>query len=191
MAYTNVLQIRHEGKSVLYAGAGVLRSDGDANYGFKALKNAPARLAEVPELERDPALHDLVAAINHSTTGLFSVGCVSGPVEEVSGHRMMGYVEIALNSKDAAADAASYFPIFFHFDRMLNENRYDDDVHFHWELMGAHFIEAQLGGFTVTVTINTGWFETPEAARAVWGDALQGLAHLLSSVPASPGRNFY
>ena len=117
--YRNILVMAHKSKGIPYWGSGKPRSDGDMNYGFQDLKGQPELLDDVPELQTDAALRSLMAAISGRGIGLFSVGCLSAMIHDEHGHRMTGYVEFALNSARAAADAASYFPIFFHFDRHL------------------------------------------------------------------------
>jgi len=190
MKYTNGLQINHSGKGIPYGGVGKLRPDGDANYGFKNLKTCPEQIADVPELQRDPALRELVRTINAPETGLLSVGCVSGPVEDTQGHRMSGYVEFAFNEAELIADATNYFQVFFHFDRWLNEAN-PHDIHFHWELMGATFLEAGASGFTATVTVNTGYVESHQAAGAAWQSALGLFGDFLKTLPPCHGRPLY
>lgn len=191
MRYTNRLEISPAGKAVPYGGTGELRDDGDANYGFKDLKGSPQLQAGVPELQRDPALRHLVATINAPHTGLFSVGCVSAAVEEEGRHRMSGYVEFALNSDEAAADAGSYFPAFFHFDRALRSVGFDEGFHFGWELMEARFVQAEVDGFTATVYLNTDFHSSAKDARETWDVSLAFLAQFLASIPPMTGAALY
>jgi hypothetical protein len=118
--FQNFLSINHKPKPVPYGGMGIVRDDGDANFGFKCLKGALHLADEVPELQRDPAMKRLAISVNDPSTGLLSIGCVSGPVVEDHGNRYSGYFEFAFNSKSGISDAQHYFPAFFHFDRMLN-----------------------------------------------------------------------
>lgn len=192
ITYTNYLSIRHRGKPIPYGGDGVLREDGDANYGFKYVKGDETGLRAIPELAKDPALLDLALAINSSQTGLFTVGCVSGPVEDDRGHRDSGYIEFAINSKSAIADAQSYFPIFFHFDRFLHEEMFSASCHFNWELEGGTFTECgNTSGFTCAIFINTGYSSTREEASQVWTESLAALAYFLQSVPAEQSDFIY
>lgn len=70
--------------------------------------------------------------------------------------------------------------------------RFDEEVYFHWELMGADFREAQASGFTAAVTVNTGYFGSADVARADrLGSALGLLATYLYSVPPQHGRPLY
>lgn len=186
-SYSNVLQISQEGKGIPYAGTGEIRDDGDANYGFKNLKGRLDLLADVPELARDEALRDLVASLNAAGSAFGSVGCVSALVDEGEGHRVSGYVEFAFDSVEKVADAGNYFPIFFHFDRALHVTRFDDDVHYHWELMGATFRHTGTLGFTVSVTVNTGWHSSAQEAGIAWANGLDFLGSCLRQVTPDGG----
>jgi hypothetical protein len=181
--YTNQLSLNHEPKGVPYGGLGEIRGDGDANYGFKDIKGNNALLLEIPELKRDHGLMSLVHAINAPHTGLFSVGCVSGPVEDEYGFRHTGYVEFSVNSVSAIADAGNYFPLFFHFDRMLNEGKFSGKVAFDWELQPVIFIDANADGFTCSITVNTHYSKTKEEAEAAWLEAIGVLEYFLGSIP--------
>jgi len=182
--YSNYLTIRHRGKGIPYGGNGEIREDGDANYGFKYVKGNETALRQIPELARDPALLQLALAINASTTGLFTVGCVSGPVDDDRGHRDSGYMEFSINSRSAIANAQNYFPIFFHFDRFLHEAEFSAPTSFNWELEGATFLERdQSAGFTCSITINTHYSPTREEATHLWAESLEALGYFLQSVP--------
>lgn len=190
--YSNVLQINQGGKGIPYGGIGQIREDGEANYGFKNLKGSPERIAEVPELQDDDALRDLIVSLNQPESAFATIGCVSGPVHEQQGHRVSGYVEFAFNSVEAVADAASYFPIFFHFDRALHSLKFDDQVHFHWELMAATFVFlVEARGFTMTVTVNTGWYADEAGATLAWQNGLNFLAKYLTQVPRAEGPSLF
>ncbi|HEV2540101.1 MAG TPA: hypothetical protein VGU03_10375 [Frateuria sp.] len=182
--YANFLSIRQRGKGIPYGGAGHPRADGDANHGFRFAKGKPEVLDWIPELKRDRALDRLVRAINAPASGLFTVGCVSGKDEGEHGVRYSGYVEFAFNSRSVVADAASYFPVFFHFCRSLHEGQFQERVQFNWELEGATFLEADhMIGFTCSVIINTPFDPDPQAARDAWEASLEWLGSYLGSVP--------
>ncbi len=189
--YSNVLQINQGGKGIPYGGTGQIREDGDANYGFKNLKGSPERIPEIPELEDDEALRDLVVSLNLPESAFATVGCVSGRVKEQQGYRVSGYVEFAFDSVEAVADAASYFPVFFHFDRVLHSMTFDDEVHFHWELMGATFLLVRARGFTTTITVNTGWYANEAGATLAWKKGLNFLENYLSQVPPAEGAQLF
>lgn len=185
--HTNVLIIDQSGKGIPYGGTGELRPDGNANYGFKNLKGHPERIATIPELEADDALRDIVTSINLPGSAFATVGSGSWPVDEDEGNRVTGYVEFAFNSAVQAADAGSYFPVFFHFDRALHTLKFVDRVHFRWELMGARFVMLQISGFTVSVTINTDFYPSIDEARAAWRSGLDFLMNYLTHVPPAGG----
>ncbi|AZO69955.1 hypothetical protein [Mesorhizobium sp. M1D.F.Ca.ET.043.01.1.1] len=190
--YINELSIDHRPKGIPY-GPGV-RDDGTENFGFKNLKGELHRLSEIPELAEDPALFDLVSKINKPETGLLTIGCVSGPViKDDRGFHFSGYVEFAFNDADKIADAAHYFPVFFHWDRGLDGDKFSQRVRFDWRLKPAHFADANVGGFTAIIVINTAFLETEAAARIAWNTALDWLGDYLASVPdeAAPGRRLY
>lgn len=183
-SYSNWLQISQDYKGIPYGGDGVVREDGDANYGFTNLKGHPDRIDSIPELARDEALRDLVTMLNDDSSAFGTVGCVSAPVTEEQGHRVSGYVEFAFDSAETISDAGSYFPIFFHFDKALHTLEFGDKVHYHWELMGAIFRHTDAGGYTMTVTVNTGWYDTPDNAAIAWANGLDFLGMVLRQVPA-------
>ncbi len=182
--YTNQLSLNHKHKGVPYSGSGDIREDGDANYGFKDIKGDNALLLEIPELKRDRGLMSLVQAINAPHTGLFSVGCVSGPVEDELGYRHSGYVEFSVNSVSAIADARNYFPLFFHFDRMLHESSFSGKVTFDWELQPVTFFDANANGFTCSIIVNTHYSKTKEESEAAWVEALAVLEYFLGGIPS-------
>jgi hypothetical protein len=186
-SYTNQLSMNHKYKGIPYGGWGEIREDGDANYGFKDIKGNNALLLEIPELKRDRALMSLVQAINASSTGLFSIGCVSGAVEDQYGFRNSGYVEFSINSVSAIADAGNYFPLFFHFDRMLRENSFSGKVAYNWELQPATFIDAKASGFTCSIIVNTHYSQTKSDAEVAWTEALGILGYYLGSIPREHG----
>lgn len=186
-SYTNALQIAQGGKGIPYGGSGDVRADGDANYGFKNLKGKQERCVEIPELACDEPLCDLVTSLNEAQSAFATVGCVSAPVEDEQGHRVSGYIEFAFDSSEKVADAGSYFPVFFHFDRALRLMKFDDKVHFHWELMGASFRLTDTEGFTMAVTVNTGWYPSADEAGLAWANGLDFLGRYLQQVPHDGG----
>ena len=191
MTYQSFLSIRHDGKGIPYGGLGEPRDDGGANFGFQDLKSKPEAIATVPELQKDTDLRSLVDAINHHDTGLFSVGCDSGEVSEQQGFRRTGYIEFSINSKSHVQDAANYFPIFFHFDRLLANTKFSHRVQFNWELQSAAFIDSNTAGYTCTVFVNTYVCADSIAVGQSWSAALAALAQLLSAVPPYDGEPIY
>jgi len=181
--YMNQLSLNYKHKGIPYGGFGESRDDGDANYGFKDLKGNNSLIPEIPELKRDLSLMNLVRAIDAPQTGLLSIGCVSGDIEDEQGFRNTGYVEISINSVSAITDAKNYFPLFFHFDRLLNSNNFSVKVHFDWELQPATFIDAKASGFTCTIIVNTHYSKTKLEAEASWSESLGVLGFFLGSVP--------
>lgn len=181
--YSNTLELNHRPKDIPYGGTGELREDGDANYGFKYIKGNEQLLLQIPELQRDAALFELVRAINDPVTGLFTIGCVSDSVEDSNGFRRSGYVEFAINSASSIADASNYFPVFFHFDRGLHQSQFPVAVAFAWELQPCTFTAAGASGFTCSIIINTHHSQNREEAWSAWSNSLAMLASYLKSVP--------
>ncbi|MHB1094505.1 hypothetical protein [Thiobacillus sp.] len=92
-------------------------------------------------------------------------------------------MEFSVNSVSAIADARNYFPLFFHFDRMLNEGEFSGKVAFDWELQPVTFIDANANGFTCSVTVNTHYSKEKEEAEAAWLEAIGVLEYFLGSIP--------
>lgn len=188
--HSNYLSIRHRGKAIPYGGDGVLREDGHANHGFRYVKGDDSALRSIPELSDDPDLLELALAINAPQTGLFSIGCVSGQEHDDRGYRHHGYMEFAINSRSAIADAKNYFPIFFRFDRFLNDAGFSAPTAFNWDLEDATFSECDDStGFTCSIFINTDYSQTRTSATHIWSESLGALGYFLQSVP--PERRDY
>jgi len=184
LPYSNILSIRRRGKPIPYGGVGEVREDGHANYGFRDLKGDQEAHAHVPELQSDVALSRLVQSINLPHTGLFTVGCVSGHVDENHGFRDQGYVEFGINSMASIADARNYFSVFFHFDDGLKQTGFSGRFAFEWQLEGATFIEREgVAGFTCTVFLNSHFHASRAEANQAWSTALELLGGYLQSVP--------
>lgn len=185
MSYQNVLAISHRGKGIPYGGFGEVREDGDANYGFVCLKGALEKLDDIPELARDDALKKLVAVINAPESSLFSVGCASTPVSNERGHRYTGYIEFAMNSKQDVAVAQSYFNSFFFFEQFLKNKEVERPIQYYWEIMPAHFLDTDTDGFSCSITVNTNFEATKEAADKFWVYALSLLTEFLPHVTSN------
>jgi hypothetical protein len=185
--YRNYLSLNHEHKTVPYGGRGELREDGDANYGFRDVKGDNSLLHEIPELKRDPALMALVRAINVPQTGIFSIGCVSDSVEDKGRFRHSGYIEFSFNSASAITGAANYFPLFFDFERLLNDQGFMVRVEFNWELQSSTFIEKGISGYTCRIIMNTYYSETKLEAQEAWEETLDVLSKYLGSIPDDSG----
>jgi hypothetical protein len=181
--YSNTLEICFEGKGIPYGGPATIRPDGSANYGFKYVKGNEQMLLSIPELQKDPDLLELARKINAPESGLFSVGSVSGAVQDEHGWRDSGYMEFAINSRTRVQDATSYFPIFFHFSKLLKSCSFAIPFSYSWEIEPARFMVADTTGFTATVFLNSHYASTSETARQNWSDALGVLGFYLSQIP--------
>ncbi|MGH8500517.1 MAG: hypothetical protein ACRERV_17150 [Methylococcales bacterium] len=174
------MSIRFRGKGIPY-GAGD-RENGDRNHGFMNLKSDLALLLEVPELQTDVDLMQLMATINAPETGLFSVGCLSGSQTDGDRHWMTGYVEFAWNSISQSREVQNYFPVFFCFGRLLNDCQFAEPIRFHWQMEPAHFFESNSDGWTCSITITTRGFATIDEAKQCWAEGIHLLAEYLSSI---------
>lgn len=182
--YLNLLSVRQDPKAVPYAPAD--REGGARNHGFQDLKGRPERVGTVPEAIQEPALAELLRVLSAPACGLFSVGCVSGPVQDERGFRHTGYIEFALNHPLGVQDATNYFPLFFHFDERLSDGNFDHEIKFDWELQPAMFTDVEIGGFTCAVFINTAYAASAAEAYAHWRAAIDFLRDYLAATPQQP-----
>lgn len=183
-AFENYLCLSHKPKAIPYGGSGIVRADGDANFGYKCLKGALHHADDVPELQRDSAMKLLAIAVNGPTTGLLSIGCVSGQMQEDGRHRYSGYFEFAFNSQTGISDAQHYFPIFFHFDHLVSGTPNVRPVMYHWELQPCTFVDCgNASGYSCAISVNTHWVDSYETALEDWGQSLGYLQQLLQQVP--------
>ena len=179
--YQNFLSMGHIIKPVPYP-AGPHPDKG--NRGFKPLKGKTLTeiIAAVPEAAQDEALASILNDINSANSALFSIGCGSADVLEPSGGcRVWGYVEFAINDKQAALDRTAYFHIFVQFAALLSAH-FNQKVQFVWILQGARFKDAGVDGFSCWVDVNTHEHPNKEAARDCWNKSLEALRACLSGV---------
>ncbi len=191
--YLNALLMSPHGKCIPYVGNGLVREDGNANYGFKNLKIKPDLIETIPELAADGALKSLVRALN-AHSNFFSAGCFSQTVGECSqcgsrpenrreSHRCRGYIEFAFNCRSCVQDAHNYFTLFFQFDNFLREQPFSQSVKFDWQLEKAYFSDANIGGFSCAIFIRTANSSSLEAATLCWQRSLQTLTTFFTAVP--------
>ena len=189
--FLNVLEISSRKKTVPYPASEIPRLNGGTDHGFKNLKLHPELLDTVPELELDPALRKIMTAIDHPTTGLFSIACESRVIADERGSRLSGYLEFSLNCRDDAGDAGRYFRIFHDFDRRLRRECFEEAVSFQWVLCPTHFAEAGLDGFAAEVRVDTAYQPDPASAYESWRRALAVLEATLVAVPHGAGTPIY
>ncbi len=185
--YGCLLSVNWEGKGIPY---GRITRNSGVNHGFMDLKGHPELVASVPELESDHALRALVIAIRQPDCGLFSVGCLSHDISDERGYKVTGYIEFAINSRESVQDASSYFPLFFHFSRHLEETGFLELARFNWELQPASYGKG-IGGFSGTVVLNTARFPSTPEARTCWMNSLAALEECLGGFPIQPGEPIY
>jgi hypothetical protein len=189
--FLNLLELSPRKKTVPYPPVEAPKEDGGRDYGFKNLKLHPELLDQVPELEQDPALRKILAAIDQPTTGLFSIACESRMIADARGSRLSGYLEFALNCRDAAGDPGKYFRIFHDFDCRLRRESFPDAVSFQWVLCPTRFEEAELDGFAAEVRVETPYLPDPSAAYECWSRALAVLEATLAAIPRAAGLPIY
>ena len=187
MPYRNTVRLEEDEEAQVPYGA-ALRSDGSGNFGFKNLKLNPALAAEVPELHADPDLRALVLAINAPETGLFSLGCASEDIEELSGHRVSGYVAFAWNEIYAASSWRWYGSMFHNLKKLLEKTGFDQPFEFDWIIGRTAFCNRGVAhGWAATVRLNTDICDSREKARMVWARSLSALSTVLGAVPSRRG----
>jgi len=186
MNYLNDMTISHIAKAIPYD-AGAQRSDGAQNYGFMDLKMFPENIDQVAELKSDAALMHLVKAINSPETGLMTIGCSSVIIATREGYRKTGYVEVSFMTDQMVEDAQNCFPLFYHFSHALSEASFDQNMHFNWDVLPAQFVESDVFGFTMAITLNTRLCSGAEAAEEVWAVSANFLAAFLKTVPIMDG----
>ncbi|MDI1301005.1 MAG: hypothetical protein PSX71_03790 [bacterium] len=174
-----LLAIENRGKAVPYESE---KHKDSENYGFKALKGRMAEAEEVPEAKGFAEIISILKSINEEASPFFSVGCEKSFNKSKDGYWAKGYIEFSFNYKELIIDAVQYFPLFFHFHRYVEDFANSNSVQFLWELQPAHFIEADVDGFTVCVWITTGELKTLDAARALWLSAVKSLEGYLLTV---------
>lgn len=199
--YLNSLLMSPHGKCIPYVGNGLIREDGNANYGFKNLKIKPDLIETIPELAADGALKSLVRALNtHSnffSTGCFSqaagerLRCGSRPENQYKSHRCRGYIEFAFNCRSCVQDAHNYFTLFFQFDNFLREHQFSQSVKFDWQLEKAYFSNANIGGFSCAIFIRTANSPSSETATLCWQRSLQTLETFFTTVPSQSSIAIY
>jgi hypothetical protein len=172
--YQCVLEVMVGGKGIPYGKS--QRSDGSFNYGFLPLKGRVEQVSEITETHDDPALGDFLRLVNDNSTGFFTVGCVSGKVEDESGHRMSGYVEVSFNDRQLVGDACNYFKVFWKFVRSLQAQNFGERVQVCWEIIGATFLDAKCDGVTARIVVNTHYMPESAAAYECWKKTLAALS---------------
>lgn len=185
--WQNILYIDACGKTIPFH-----PPEGQVNgVGFVNLKGAPAALQAIPEAVQDSALATALAAINQTHTGVFSVGCHYATIAEKNVHRTTGYIEFAVNERQAVTQASTYFSLFFQFQNVLLQARYPHAVQFEWAIMPAVFIDAGVQGFTCAIKINTTGYPDPQSCHAAWVSTAALLGDFLASILPGEGQRIY
>jgi hypothetical protein len=173
------LTIRNRAKSIPYPEAN--RPEGSRNHGYKRLKGRPDLVSDIPEADWE-SIATALARLNGWNSAFFSVGCEKAVNKHNGEFWVRGYLEFAFNYIEAASDAAHYFPLFFHFHRLLQSTRVSK-CRFEFELEGAIFLDGPAEGYSVSVWIDTGIYKSELEAEQTWAQGLTLLADFLCAVP--------
>ncbi|MEA4834974.1 MAG: hypothetical protein VB133_07565 [Anaeromusa sp.] len=184
------LRLNFKPKGVPYGA--VERSD-STNHGFKELKGNAAAAERIAEVQDNEALKKALVNINRIDTPFFTVGCEKSLNREITNDRywMKGFIEFAFNYADIVDNAQHYFKLFYEFNKVVAETKYDLPIQFVWEIEAAHFSKINTGGFTATVWITT--MDNPERKEIedMWGAGVSYLANFLSNYPTGNYRSIY
>jgi hypothetical protein len=189
LPYRCLLTIRDRGKAVSYGE--VDRDDGGRNHGFVRLKGIVDAASYVPEASDDPALAQAINALNHASTLFFTVGCEKALNQHDSQFWKKGYLEFAFNDAELCSDSRNYFALFQRFCRRLHRSQFSTPVMFEWEFEGAHFLDADVGGWTVCVWITTNLASTTQDAEQLWASGLEAVTTALKDETAPVATPIY
>lgn len=174
-----ILTIERRSKAIPYPAE--VRDDGTKNLGFRDLKGIDAANLDIPEANDSPAIRDALLAINQSQTPFFTVGCEKSLNEYQGKFWKRGYLEFSFNHAKLIADAAHYFPLFFHFSFAAHEFVLKRPIQFMWELQAARFTQADATGFSCCVWVTNGDYKTAEECERDWDEGLRLLTKFLLS----------
>lgn len=135
--------------------------------------------ASVPEARDDPALARAINVLNHTSTLFFTVGCEKALNQDGGQFWKKGYLEFAFNDAELCSDSRNYFVLFQGFSQHLHRAHFSTPIMFEWEFEGAHFLDANVGGWTVAVWVTTPMVSTAQEAEQLWASGLEVLAAAL------------
>jgi len=190
LLYRNDLSLSPATKAIPYAGdcLGTTAKqrtsvvNAPTNYGFRNLKIKPSLIDMVPELSRDSGLKALVQAINRPETCFFTVGCQSQLMMTDEGHYRQGYLEFAWNCQGCVQDAINYFALYFHFNKFLRANRFNQPITFKWLIEEARFSDAEIDGFSCAIQMHTRSLSSVEQAEMTWQLSLRMIGAYFNTV---------
>lgn len=167
------------------------RIDPSINYGFKNLKIKPSLIETIPELAEDLSLKSLVQSLNKGESSFFTVGCASQLIRIEGKHRREGYLAFAWNCAGCIQDAVNYFALYFHFEKSLREQNFNQPVRFKWIVQESAFLDAKLDGFSCAIHIETRSLSSPEQANQAWQFSLRMLESYFAKVFAASSTPLY
>ena len=152
------------------------------NYGFKNLKIKPSLINTIPELTDDVSLKSLVQSMNKPESSLFTVGCSSKVTQADGKHCHKGYLAFAWNCAGCIQDAINYFALYFHFEKSLREQGFNQPVQFKWIVQESAFLDAKLDGFVCAIQVETRSLSSAEQANQTWQFSLKMLESYFAKV---------
>lgn len=194
--YSNNLTLSPSAKSIPYAGDRITQlseqPQGSINYGFRNLKLKPSLIRTIPELFDDRSLRAIIKNLNQPETCFFTVGCASQLLTHSSsrnsdngklqGYKRQGYLEISWNCAGCIQDAINYFALYFHFQKYLRDNGFNQPVDLKWVIEEASFSEVGIDGFSCSIHLETRLMSSTEQAEQVWQLSLKTIDGYFRSV---------
>jgi len=193
--YSNDLTLSAHAKSIPYAAdrqpAGLAETSKPPNYGFKNLKIKPSLIETIPELVDDAGLRALVEMINKSESCFFTVGCASERVQTAEGHHRQGYLEFAWNCASCIQDAINYFALYFHFNKSLLVQGFNQPVQLKRNIQEVTFSAVEVHGFSCSIQVKTRSLSSAEAANQAWQLSLRMIQSYLETVETNRSSPIY
>lgn len=167
------------------------KNSSDINYGFKNLKIKPSLIDTIPELNDDASLKALVTTLNARKSCFFTTSCSSKLSQTAEGYRRQGYVELAWNCTQCVQDAINYFALYFHFNKSLLVQGFNQPVQLKWIIEEASFSAVEVHGFSCFVCVRTRSLSSAEQANQVWQLSLKVIQSYMETVETNQANPIY
>jgi len=172
------LTVEQQSKSIPYPA----RSGADfQTFAFRPMKGKPEKVDSIKEAQGHPALIEILKTLNAKESPFFSVGCEKHIEKKSAPYWVRGFVEFSYNHVELVSDASSYFPLFYHFNRISQEFLKTNLVTYWFGLNPATFTKVESPGFSCCVYITTADFQTEEEAYSSWSSGLSHLSEYLAT----------
>jgi len=189
--YSNELSLSAQAKAIPYASDCLVGPDSVTNYGFKNLKIKPSLIETIPELENDASLRALVTTLNACESSFFTAGCDSKLHCTSAGYYRQGYIEIAWNCTQCVQDAINYFALYFHFNKSLLVQGFNQPVQLKWNIQEVTFSAVEVHGFSCSIQVKTRSLSSAEAANQAWQLSLRMIQSYLETVETNRSSPIY